>query len=231
MVLGTVLVNLWLGMMLLATTGVLFLLGLPTIGALFAVSVLCVLSIVFGERIDALTRRMLRVRSSESINESFFPGGWGKIVETLTAREAIFPVGTMAGCLLFGYVGLHSLKEAFSRRINPFTLADAHSCYLLVCQGLKQPRGPEVIPVLVRAFREYGLPRAIRADNGRTDNGPPFASVGLGALAVWWVKLGIIPERIEARAERAARMSASDPQKGERRSSQAHQEEATEGLR
>ena len=43
--------------------------------------------------------------------------------------------------------------------------------------------------------REYGLPRAIR-----TDNGPPFASVGLGglsSLAVWWVKLGILPERIE----------------------------------
>jgi hypothetical protein len=46
-----------------------------------------------------------------------------------------------------------------------------------------------------RAFREYGLPRAIRSDNG-----PPFASVGLGSLsplAVWWIKLGIIPERIE----------------------------------
>ena len=44
-------------------------------------------------------------------------------------------------------------------------------------------------------FREYGLPRAIRSDNG-----PPFASVGLGSLsqlAIWWVKLGIIPERIE----------------------------------
>ena len=94
--------------------------------------------------------------------------------------------------------------------------------YLLVCQGLKQPRGPEVIPVLVRAFPEYGLPRAIRADNGRTDNSPTFASVGLGALAVWWVKLEIIPERIEARAERAARTSASDPQKGDLRSSQAH---------
>jgi putative transposase len=34
----------------------------------------------------------------------------------------------------------------------------------------------------------------------RSDNGPPFASVGAGGLSrlsVWWVKLGIVPERIE----------------------------------
>ena len=46
-----------------------------------------------------------------------------------------------------------------------------------------------------RTFREYGLPQGIRSDNG-----PPFASVGLGGLsplAVWWVKLGIIPERTQ----------------------------------
>ncbi len=80
-------------------------------------------------------------------------------------------------------------------RINPLTLADAASRYLLVCHGLRQPRGQQVRPVLERAFREYGLPRSIRSDNG-----PPFASVGLGGLstlAVWWVKLGIIPERID----------------------------------
>jgi hypothetical protein len=46
------------------------------------------------------------------------------------------------------------------------------------------------------AFREFGLPWWIR-----TDNGPPFASTavgGLSRLAVWWIKLGIVPERIEA---------------------------------
>jgi len=45
------------------------------------------------------------------------------------------------------------------------------------------------------AFREFGLPSAIR-----TDNGVPFASVALGglsSLAVWLIKLGIRPERIE----------------------------------
>jgi transposase InsO family protein len=80
------------------------------------------------------------------------------------------------------------------RRCDPLTVADATSRYLLVCQGLQQPRGPQVRQVLERAFREYGLPRAIR-----TDNGPPFASTGLGGLSrlgVWWTKLGIVPERI-----------------------------------
>ena len=80
-------------------------------------------------------------------------------------------------------------------RVDPLTVQDAASRYLLVCDGLTQPRGVQVRRTLEGAFREYGLPWAIR-----TDNGPPFASVGLGSLsqlAVWWVKLGIIPERIE----------------------------------
>ena len=80
-------------------------------------------------------------------------------------------------------------------RVDPLTVADAASRYLLVCHGLERPRGPEVRRVMERAFREYGLPWVIRSDNG-----PPFASVGLGGLsplAVWWVKLGIIPERTQ----------------------------------
>ena len=80
-------------------------------------------------------------------------------------------------------------------RIDPLTTQDAASRYLLVCEGLERPAGPEARRALERAFREYGLPRVIR-----TDNGPPFAGTGLGSLsplAVWWVKLGIVPERIE----------------------------------
>ena len=80
-------------------------------------------------------------------------------------------------------------------RIDPLTVQDAASRYLLVCNGLRQPNGPQVRRVLEGAFREYGLPWTIRSDNG-----PPFASVGLGSLsplAIWWMKLGIIPERIE----------------------------------
>lgn len=86
-------------------------------------------------------------------------------------------------------------RTADGQRCDPLTVADAASRYLLVCRALPHPRGPEVRQALERTFREYGLPRAIR-----TDNGPPFAGAALGGLsplAVWWIKLGILPERIE----------------------------------
>ncbi len=86
-------------------------------------------------------------------------------------------------------------RTADGVRIDPLTVQDASSRYLLVCNGLPQPNRSQVRRVLEGAFREYGLPSVIR-----TDNGPPFASVGLGSLsqlAIWWVKLGIVPEQIE----------------------------------
>jgi putative transposase len=59
-----------------------------------------------------------------------------------------------------------------------------------------RPDEENVRPIFEAAFKEHGLPRAIRSDNG-----PPFASPGVGGLsrlAVWWIKLGIGPERIVA---------------------------------
>lgn len=79
-------------------------------------------------------------------------------------------------------------------RCEPLTVCDVATRYCLLCQSLPHPRAAEVRRVLTRVFRRYGLPRVIR-----TDNGPPFASAGLGglsALALWWIKLGILPERI-----------------------------------
>jgi transposase InsO family protein len=76
----------------------------------------------------------------------------------------------------------------------PLTLSDNYSRFLLCCHGLYQPDARHCRPHFERCFREHGLPRAIR-----TDNGPPFASIavgGLSALSVWWIKLGILPERI-----------------------------------
>lgn len=78
-------------------------------------------------------------------------------------------------------------------RCDPLTVSDAWSRLLLCCDIVK-PDYVHVRPVFERIFRDYGLPQAIR-----TDNGPPFASVGAGglsALSAWWVKLGIVPERI-----------------------------------
>ena len=79
-------------------------------------------------------------------------------------------------------------------RCDPFTLADAYSRFVLCCH-IVRPSREGVRPWFERAFREYGLPRALR-----TDNGPPFATTGaagLSRLAVWWLKLGIALDRIE----------------------------------
>lgn len=82
-----------------------------------------------------------------------------------------------------------------AQRCDPLTITDAHSRMLLCCHGLGHGTGyAQVRPFFQRTFHDYGLPAAIR-----TDNGPPFASVGVGGLSplsVWWIKLGIIPERI-----------------------------------
>ena len=81
-------------------------------------------------------------------------------------------------------------------RIDPLTVSDAFSRYLLRCQAVEKTDTQRVRAIFEAAFREYGLPAAIR-----TDNGAPFASSaigGLSRLAVWWIKLGIVPERIQA---------------------------------
>jgi transposase InsO family protein/transposase-like protein len=77
----------------------------------------------------------------------------------------------------------------------PLTLTDNFSRYLLLCHGLLHPNFAGTKPWLKWAFQEYGLPLAIKSDNGT-----PFASVGLGGLSplsVWLIKLWIRPERIE----------------------------------
>jgi len=80
------------------------------------------------------------------------------------------------------------------RRCYPLTLSDNYSRYLLQCRGLERPSAQAVRPWCEWVFREYGLPEAIR-----TDNGAPFASLAVGGisqLSKWWIQLGIKPERI-----------------------------------
>ncbi len=80
-------------------------------------------------------------------------------------------------------------------RCDPLTLTDGFSRYLLRCQIVESLSYEVARGVFEAAFREYGLPLAIR-----TDNGPPFASRGVGGLSrlsVWWIRLGIQPERIK----------------------------------
>ena len=90
----------------------------------------------------------------------------------------------------------------------------AYSRFVLCCR-ITAPSEAGVRPWFERAFREYGLPRALR-----TDNGPPFATTGPGRLshlAVWWLKLGIALDRIDPGAsgtERAPRALSFDAAAG-----------------
>lgn len=83
-------------------------------------------------------------------------------------------------------------------RCDPLTVTDAFSRYLLCCKGDTHGDGGaarEVWAELVRAFREHGLPNAIRCDNGQ----PWVAAkgeLGVTKLAAKILKLDIAIERI-----------------------------------
>lgn len=77
----------------------------------------------------------------------------------------------------------------------PLTVSDNFSCYLFLCEGLPNTKAAPVFTHFERLFEEFGLPYAIRSDNGS-----PFSSTALGGisrLAKWWIDLGIRPERIK----------------------------------
>jgi putative transposase len=81
------------------------------------------------------------------------------------------------------------------RYCYPLTITDFATRYLLTCDALTTTKETYAFSVFERAFTDFGLPRAIR-----TDNGVPFASAhalyGLSKLSVWWLRLGIQIERI-----------------------------------
>lgn len=78
----------------------------------------------------------------------------------------------------------------------PLTITDHRSRFLISCEALTTTKQEYAFAVFKRAFREFGLPHAIR-----TDNGNPFSSVqalfGLSKLSIWWLRLGINIERIK----------------------------------
>ena len=85
-------------------------------------------------------------------------------------------------------------RTADGTRIDPLTLTDGASRYLLVCRPVERTDLEHVWPLLAGAFADYGLPVALRSDNG-----PPFAGRGVGGLsrlAVRLIKVGVMPERI-----------------------------------
>jgi putative transposase len=85
---------------------------------------------------------------------------------------------------------------ADKRYCYPLTITDFVSRYLLACEGLHTTKEAYAFTVFENVFKEFGLPKAIR-----TDNGVPFASpnalFNLSKLSVWWLRLGIAIERIK----------------------------------
>jgi putative transposase len=81
------------------------------------------------------------------------------------------------------------------RYCYPLTITDFASRYLIACEALSTTQERYAFGVFERAFQDFGLPQAMR-----TDNGVPFASAhalySLSKLAVWWLRLGIQLERI-----------------------------------
>jgi putative transposase len=85
-------------------------------------------------------------------------------------------------------------KTTDGTRVDPLTVSDGASRYLIRCRAMAQTNGDNVRGQFTAAFQEFGLPEVLR-----TDNGVPFATVGLGGLSdlsVWLIRLGITPERI-----------------------------------
>jgi putative transposase len=80
-------------------------------------------------------------------------------------------------------------------RCEPLTVTDGYSRYILGCEAVPQVTFGRVQPVLRGLFRDHGLPRSLR-----TDNGNPFArSDGLGGLSrlsVWLLTLDVWPDLI-----------------------------------
>ena len=78
----------------------------------------------------------------------------------------------------------------------PLTVTDSVSRFILCCDALSTTKEKYAFTAFERVFKEYGLPTAIR-----TDNGVPFASpnslFNLSRLSVWWLRLGIAIERIK----------------------------------
>jgi putative transposase len=80
-------------------------------------------------------------------------------------------------------------------KCEPLTITDCDSRFLISCTHLDKHSVEYVWPVFDQAFREYGLPNRVRSDNG-----PPFGSLGTGrltGLSVNLIKAGVIPEWID----------------------------------
>jgi putative transposase len=81
------------------------------------------------------------------------------------------------------------------KKCYPLTIREEKSKFILDIGALDEVSTSAVKKRLLRCFRQYGMPKYIRSDNGA-----PFSACnavqGLSGLSVWWIDLGILPNRI-----------------------------------
>ncbi len=113
-------------------------------------------------------------------------------------RERLYPT-SMAEAKQCNEIWAVDYKGQFQlqnkRYCYPLTVSDCFSRFLLGCESFEDTKTLGARDAFEAIFEEYGLPDAIRSDNGA-----PFSSSSLGGLSelsVWWLRLGIRPERIE----------------------------------
>ena len=162
------------------------------------------------ERHDLITKK--RRRSGK-------PGHPGKPLTPMDEPNAVWTVDFKG-----------QFKMLNGRYCYPLTIQDGFSRFLLECRGLYSTSIELAKPVFIKVFREFGLPAVIRSDNGT-----PFASIGLARLtrlSAWWIRLGIRPETIEPgkpqqngrheRMHRTLKREATRPPKANLRAQQRH---------
>lgn len=69
------------------------------------------------------------------------------------------------------------------RYCYPLTISDFASRFVVRCEALETTREITAVPVFERAFQDFGLPTAIRTDNG-VPFSSPWALYGLSKLSV-----------------------------------------------
>jgi putative transposase len=156
----------------------------------------------------------------------------GLTVRRRRSRKVAVYSDPFTGCDYPNAVWSADLKGWFltgdGSRCDPLTITDNYSRFLIRCQAVVNPDYEHIQPIFEAVFREYGLPVAVR-----TDNGSPFATTtvgGLSRLSIWWLKLGIIPERIlpghpeqngrHERMHRTLKQETATPPKGTWRAQQ-----------
>ena len=143
------------------------------------------------ERHDLITKK--RRRSGK-------PGHPGKPLTPMDESNAVWTVDFKG-----------QFKMLNGRYCYPLTIQDGFSRFLLECRGLYSTSIELAKPVFIRAFREFGLPAVIRSDNGT-----PFASIGLARLtrlSAWWIRLGTVlrPSSPVSRSRTAVTNECTEP--------------------